>query len=106
MSRSHQKQWAARSVSVARGALEHAAAWLARAAGEGQASLEAGARRFALTAGRALALALLARHAQWSLGEERDARALAAARRFALSGVDVVADETDVEDSFALTKDS
>jgi alkylation response protein AidB-like acyl-CoA dehydrogenase len=96
----------ARSVSVAREALGHAAAWLAQAAGEGRASLEAGARRFALTAGRALALALLARHAQWSLEEERDGRALAAARRFALSGVDLVADGMDTEDSFALTKDS
>jgi acyl-CoA dehydrogenase len=95
----------ARSVSVAREALEHASRWLARAAGEGQAALEAGARRFAMTAGRALALALLARHAQWSLEEERDGRALAAARRFALSGVDLVADEMDTADSFALTND-
>ncbi|MDQ5838313.1 MAG: acyl-CoA dehydrogenase family protein [Acidobacteriota bacterium] len=95
----------ARPVSVARGALEHAAAWLARAAREGQPSLEAGARRFAMTAGRALALALLARQAQWSLDEERDTRALAAARRFALSGVDLIVDEADIEDSFALLND-
>ena len=53
-----------------------------------------------------LALALLARQAQWSLDEERDARALAAARRFALSGVDLIVDEADIEDSFALTNDS
>ena len=96
----------ARSVSVSRSALEHAAAWLTKAAGEGQASLEAGARRFAMTAARALALALLARHAQWSLDEEQDARAAAAARRFALNGVDLIADEMDTEDSFALTDDS
>jgi acyl-CoA dehydrogenase len=96
----------ARSATVARAALEHAGAWLARAAEEGQSSLEAGARRFAMTAGRALALALLARHAQWSLDEEQDARALAAARRFALSGVDLIADGIDAGDSFALMKDS
>src|SRR5205085_984375 len=96
----------ARSVSVARSALEHAEGWLARAAGEGQSSLEAGARRFAMTAGRALALALLARHAQWSLDEERGARALAAARRFALSGVDLITDGIDPADSFALTNDA
>jgi acyl-CoA dehydrogenase len=95
----------ARCVSVARESLSHADAWLARAAVEGRASLEAGARRLAMTAGRALALALLARHAQWSLDAERDARALAAARRFALSGVDLIADETDAADSFALMGD-
>jgi acyl-CoA dehydrogenase len=96
----------ARPARAAREAVEHAAAWLARAAREGQPSLEAGARRFAMTAGRALALALLARHAQWSLDEERDARAVAAARRFARKGVDLIVDEADVEDSFALTNDS
>jgi alkylation response protein AidB-like acyl-CoA dehydrogenase len=96
----------ARPVSVARAALEHAAAWLKKAAGEGRAALEAGARRFAMTAGRSLALALLARHAQWSLDVEHDTRALAAARRFALGGVDLIADEVDAEDSFALTDDS
>jgi acyl-CoA dehydrogenase len=96
----------ARSARVARSALEHAAAWLTKATGEGQSSLDAGARRFAMTAARALALALLARHAQWSLDEEQDARAAAAARRFAQGGVDLIADEIDAEDSFALTSDS
>ncbi|PYS98371.1 MAG: acyl-CoA dehydrogenase, partial [Acidobacteria bacterium] len=65
----------------------------------------AGARRFALTLGRATAAALLARQAQWSLDEERDARVSASARRFALSGVDLIAD-VDGEDSFALMNDS
>jgi acyl-CoA dehydrogenase len=71
-------------------ALEHAEAWLRSALKEGQPSLEAGARRFALTVGRAVALARLAHHAQWSLDEERDARAAAAARRFAQSEVDLI----------------
>lgn len=96
----------ARAVSVARTALEHAEAWLARAAREGQPSLEAGARRFAMTLGRSLALALLARQAQWSLDVEQDPRASAAARRFAHSGVDLINDEVDAEDSFVLTNDS
>jgi hypothetical protein len=85
-------------------AAAHAEAWLAVASREGQTKLEAGARRFALTLGRALSLALLTRHAQWSLEEERDARASASARRFALSGVDLITD-TDPEDAAALMED-
>jgi alkylation response protein AidB-like acyl-CoA dehydrogenase len=85
-------------------AAAHADGWLASAAREGQTRLEAGARRFALTLGRALALALLTRHAQWSLEEEQDARASASARCFALCGVDLVAD-TDPEDAAALMED-
>jgi len=52
------------------------------------AVLEAGARDFALTLGRSLALALLARHAQWALQTERDELPLGASARFALHGVD------------------
>jgi alkylation response protein AidB-like acyl-CoA dehydrogenase len=52
---------------------------------------EAGARRIALTLGRALGLALLAGHAQWCLDAGRGRRALAAARRFCLAGVDLLA---------------
>jgi len=37
-------------------------------------------------------LALLARHAQWSLEEENDSGALAAARRFAAHGVNLMVD--------------
>jgi alkylation response protein AidB-like acyl-CoA dehydrogenase len=85
-------------------AAAHAEAWLATAAREDQTRLEAGARRFALTLGRALTLALLTRHAQWSLEEERDARASASARRFALSGIDLITD-TDPEDAAALMED-
>jgi acyl-CoA dehydrogenase len=50
-----------------------------------------------LTLGRALSLALLTRHAQWSLEEEQDARASASARRFALSGIDLITDSDPVD---------
>jgi hypothetical protein len=73
--------------------LERAGRWLAAALEEhGRESAEAGARRFALTLGRCLALALLVRHAQWSLDEEEDGRARGAARRFAAAGVDLLGD--------------
>jgi hypothetical protein len=52
--------------------------------------VEAGARRLALTLGRALEVALLCAHAQWSLDAECDARAAAAARRLAAHGVDLL----------------
>ncbi len=57
-----------------------------------------------MTLGRALALALLTRHAQWSLDAEQDARAAAAARRFAHNGIDLVS-EHDPEDAAALSSD-
>jgi hypothetical protein len=94
----------AHAARAAREAAAHARAWLAAAEGEGQAALEAGARRFSMTAGRALALALLTRQAQWSLEHERDARAAAAARRFAHSALDLIA-EHDPADSAALLAD-
>ena len=95
----------ARAARVARGAAARAESWLAAAAPKGPAALEAGARRFAMTLGRALALALLVRHAQWSHDEEHDPRAMSAARRFALSGIDLVAD-ADPEDAAALMADN
>jgi len=49
-------------------AVEQAEAWLAKAKDDER---EAGARRFAMTLGRAVELALLASHAQWSLEHER-----------------------------------
>ena len=94
-----------RAARTAREAVTHAAGWLAAHAGDSISTLEAGARRFGMTLGRALALALLARHAQWSLEEERDARAAAAARRFALGGVDLIDDEADLGEAFALMAD-
>ncbi|GAB4191404.1 MAG: hypothetical protein OHK0022_05110 [Roseiflexaceae bacterium] len=71
-------------------ALGHARRWYEQAASQGRAALERGARRCALTLGRALSLALLVRHAQWSLDHEHDARARAAALRFAQAGVDLI----------------
>jgi len=68
---------------------ERAEGWLAGAKGD---DVEAGARRFAMTLGRVVELALLARHAQWSLEEENDSGALAAARRFAAHGVNLMVD--------------
>jgi alkylation response protein AidB-like acyl-CoA dehydrogenase len=94
-----------RAAEAARGAAAHAGGWLAANAAKPTAALEAGARRFAMTLGRALSLALLLSHAQWSLEEEEDARAAAAARRFALNGVDLIDDDADPADAFALMAD-
>jgi alkylation response protein AidB-like acyl-CoA dehydrogenase len=82
-------------------AVEQAEGWLAGAKGD---ALEAGARRFAMTLGRAVELALLAHHAQWSLEEEKERHALAAARRFGAHGVNLMAD-TNAEDSRRLAGD-
>jgi hypothetical protein len=74
-----------------------------------QPLLEAGARRLALTLGRSLELALLVRHAEWSLEHERDGRAAAAAVRFAQHGVDLIADrsvEPPLSDASALANDT
>jgi hypothetical protein len=55
--------------------------------------LEAGARRFAMTLGRSLELALLCQHAQWAIDHgDRGPTLAAAARRFAMNGVDQVGD--------------
>lgn len=84
-------------------ALEAARLWLAEHRADG-ARIEAGARRVALTIGRTLALALLARQAQWSLENENDARPLAAARRFAAAGTDLLGD-FDASDAARLARD-
>ena len=63
-----------------------------------------GARRFAMTLGRATELALLARHAQWSLEQEKDQRTRAAARRFVTHGVSLLAD-VDASDSRRLARE-
>lgn len=67
--------------------------WLETVSTQGTDALEAGARRFALTIGRTLELALLIRHAQWSLKVENHGRTLAAALRFARQGVDLTTRE-------------
>jgi len=91
-----------RAAYTAREALAHAFRWLQFALPAGRGALEAGARRFALTLGRTLALALLIEHAQWVLDYDGDTRPLAAARRFAVEGVDLIVDEMDLAEAFAL----
>jgi alkylation response protein AidB-like acyl-CoA dehydrogenase len=85
-------------------ALDHAEGWLREAMRAGRPAVEAGARRFALSLGRAAGLALLCRHAQWSLHHEGDARAAAAARRLASHGVDL-ARACDPAEAAALARD-
>jgi acyl-CoA dehydrogenase len=62
------------------------AEWIQKRSGSKEET-QAGARGLALTMGRTLALALLARHADWSFRAEHDPRPLNAARRFARLGV-------------------
>jgi alkylation response protein AidB-like acyl-CoA dehydrogenase len=88
-------------VRLADSALAHADVWLNQTRSEDSPRLEAGARRLALTLGRTMALALLIQQAQWSIDHEADVRATAAARRFALSGIDLLVDNQ-VDDSRAL----
>ena len=76
---------------AARAAVRHAAAWVTEAMSQPD-RLEAGARRFALTLGRSLELALLVGHAQWCLDNGHGPRTAAAARRFAINGVDQIVD--------------
>ena len=86
----------AKPVDATRAAIKHAAAWVTGATSEPE-RLEAGARRFALTLGRSLELALLCAHAQWAVDQQHAhaPRLVAAARRFAINGVDVIADALD-----------
>jgi acyl-CoA dehydrogenase len=79
-------------------AVQHAGQWL-QATLEDRPSLEAGARRFAMTLGRATELALLADHAQWCLDQGKGERAVAAARRFARSRIDLIEDDGSAEES-------
>jgi alkylation response protein AidB-like acyl-CoA dehydrogenase len=87
-------------VRITQSALAHAETWLAQTRTDPPA-LEAGARRFAMTLGRTMELALLIRHAQWSQDHEADGRAIAAARRFANSGIDLLVDHS-LDDARAL----
>ena len=86
-------------------ALTHAEEWFKAASKAGEAQLEAGARRFVLTLGRALELAFLLNHAQWSLVHERDGRPAAAARRLSAAGVDLIC-EMKVDDALRLAGDT
>jgi acyl-CoA dehydrogenase len=83
--------------------LEAARDWLAQHM-QRLPQLEAGARRFALTLGRTFALALLARQAQWCVDNGRDLRSLAAARRFAAAGLNLLRDMHD-DDARILARD-
>jgi alkylation response protein AidB-like acyl-CoA dehydrogenase len=76
--------------ATAAAALERAGAAAAQVA---DSAAEAGARRLALTLGRTLGLALLVEHAQAMLDQGGGLRALAAARRFARNGVDLLGAE-------------
>jgi hypothetical protein len=79
---------------VALAALNHAETWLRETQAADRSIFEAGARRFAMTLGRAIELALLIRHAQWSQDHEGDKKTSNSARRFAQSGVDFIVDHS------------
>jgi hypothetical protein len=75
-------------------AMKHAEKWWRETQSSDRSLLEAGARRFALTLGRAVELALLTSHAQWSQDEEQDTRSTASAHRFAQAGIDLIIDHS------------
>ena len=79
----------------AKQAVQQVEHWLA--AHHDTARIQAGAREVAMSLGRALQLALLCEHAQWSL-EENDTSTLAAARRFATRPI-VTLRELDLDES-------
>ncbi|MFZ5555987.1 MAG: acyl-CoA dehydrogenase family protein [Pseudomonadota bacterium] len=87
--------------ALAERAVEQAGAWRADAAARGVDESEAGARRYAMTLGRAIELALLAQQAQWSLDHDADPLPLAAARRFAAHGANLLL-AVDARDARAL----
>ncbi len=66
--------------------------WVQTSFKKGPEIIEAGARGFALTLARSLELALLVQQGQWSIDQEHDGRAAAAAVRFARHGIDFLVD--------------
>ena len=72
---------------AAREAASRITEWLQKASTGERERLEAGGRELAFGLARMLALALLARHAEWALRAENDPRPAAAARRFADHGL-------------------
>jgi len=72
-------------VKCVREATTQIAEWLQKRSGSKEET-QSGARGLALTMGRTLALALLARHADWSFRAEHDPRPMNAARRYARIG--------------------
>lgn len=79
----------------------HAAHQTAADQGRGEAL----ARNFAITLGRTFELALLIRHAAWSERAEGDRRPMAAARRFAIHGVDRMQVGEDLDSRLLATDD-
>lgn len=73
-------------VKTVREATTMIAEWIQKRSGSKE-EMQAGARGLAMTMGRTLALALLARHADWSFRAEHDPRPLNAARRYARIGI-------------------
>ncbi|AKU90811.1 acyl-CoA dehydrogenase family protein [Vulgatibacter incomptus] len=96
---------AAREAKVALDAVAHAGRWLEAALAEGRDATEAGARRLALTLGRAMELARLVEHGAWLLEAKGDPRGIAAARRVARNGVDLIVDLHALDESRALVGD-
>jgi acyl-CoA dehydrogenase len=86
-------------------AIEHASTWLLRARDKGVPALEEGARRLAMTLGRAVELALLVDQGAWEKAHGKGGRTLAAARRFARHGVDLIVDDCDSAEAQALAND-
>jgi len=95
--------YAQQALSVAK----TAAGWL-QAHATDRGSLEAGARRFALTMSRTMALVLMANHASWATTTQGTPGAsMAAMRRFAAHGVDLMASQgISQEDSAILSQDT
>jgi acyl-CoA dehydrogenase len=81
--------------------LEHADSWLAESNRKGAPHTEAGARRLAMTLGRTFQLALMLRHAQWSLDHSNDERPAASVRRFLQTGIDLIV-PVDLDDAMLL----
>lgn len=93
------------AVQIAFYAFSQAQNWLVQTAPLGRDALEAGARRFALTLGRALALVLLADHAQWSLDVEGDGRARIATLLFAQTPINLLLPTFGLDDVLALAQE-
>lgn len=81
------------AVKVVRESTTAIAEWIQKRSSSKE-EMQAGARGVALSLGRTLALALLARHADWSFRAEHDPRPMNAARRYARIGVNRLAEST------------
>lgn len=73
---------AAEAVAKVRAAVDAIEAYLPRALAEGIEFIQGGARAFAMALARTYTASLMLAHAQWSLENEQDRRALAAALRW------------------------